>query len=167
MEIDIHEIVHSFLSYSLKDIGEVYQQTNLVADFTAVIDSTEITFRVIRSGVDRLTDSATNFLTQNFLTWQPNVKPVTYYSPEFLTYYAVVAGTVKLRAYFTDESGTVKSQTDYTVTELMPGIAYTILYNTLSLRDGWNINYLHITMYGLRAHPDNASHISSGIMLRT
>ena len=47
MEIDIHEIVHSFLSYSLKDIGEVYQQTNLVADFTAVIDSTEITFRVI------------------------------------------------------------------------------------------------------------------------
>lgn len=126
MEIDIHEIIHSFLSYSLKDIGEVYQQTNLVADFTAVIDSTEITFRVIRSGVDRLTDSATNFLTQNFLTWQPNVKPVTYYSPEFLTYYAVVAGTVKLRAYFTDESGTVKSQTDYTVTELMPGIAYTM-----------------------------------------
>lgn len=126
MEIDIHEIVHSFLSYSLKDIGEVYQQTNLVADFTAVIDSTEITFRVIRSGVDRLTDSATNFLTQNFLTWQPNVKPVTYYSLEFLTYYAVVAGTVKLRAYFTDESGTVKSQTDYTVTELMPGIAYTM-----------------------------------------
>lgn len=126
MEIDIHEIVHSFLSYSLKDIGEVYQQTNLVADFTAVIDSTEITFRVIRSGVDRLTDSATNFLIQNFLTWQPNVKPVTYYSPEFLTYYAVVAGTVKLRAYFTDESGTVKSQTDYTVTELMPGIAYTM-----------------------------------------
>lgn len=126
MEIDIHEIVHSFLSYSLKDIGEVYQQTNLVADFTAVIDSTEITFRVIRSGVDRLTDSPTNFLTQNFLTWQPNVKPVTYYSPEFLTYYAVVAGTVKLRAYFTDESGTVKSQTDYTVTELMPGIAYTM-----------------------------------------
>lgn len=126
MEIDIHEIVHSFLSYSLKDIGEVYQQTNLVADFTAVIDSTEITFRVIRSGVDRLTDSATNFLTQNFLTWQPNVKPVTYYSPEFLTYYAVVAGTVRLRAYFTDESGAVKSQTDYTVTELMPGIAYTM-----------------------------------------
>lgn len=126
MEIDIHEIVHSFLSCSLKDIGEVYQQTNLVADFIAVIDSTEITFRVIRSGVDRLTDSATNFLTQNFLTWQPNVKPVTYYSPEFLTYYAVVAGTVKLRAYFTDESGTVKSQTDYTVTELMPGIAYTM-----------------------------------------
>ena len=136
MEIDIHEIVHSFLSYSLKDIGEVYQQTNLVADFTAVIDSTEITFRVIRSGVDRLTDSATNFLTQNFLTWQPNVKPVTYYSPEFLTYYAVVAGTVKLRAYFTDESGTVKSQTDYTVTELMPGIAYT-MPRQYSVVAGW------------------------------
>lgn len=85
-----------------------------------------MTFRVIRAGVDRLSDSAANFLTQNFLTWQPNIKPVTYYSPEFLTYYSVVSSTVKLRAFFTDVSGSVTSHTDYTVAELTAGIAYTL-----------------------------------------
>ena len=126
VQIDLRQMVHESLQTIVSDVGIVYTQADLVADFSALIDMDTVNFRVVRGGVDRLADSATNFLTQNFLTWQPNVKPVTYYSPEFLTYYAVVAGTVKLRAYFTDESGTVKSQTDYTVTELMPGIAYTM-----------------------------------------
>ena len=69
---------------------------------------------------------AANFLTQNFLTWQPSIKPVTYYSPEFLTYYATIPCVAKLRAYFTDTSGSVISQTDYTVAEMVTGIAYTI-----------------------------------------
>ena len=126
ISINVRDIIHDRLSYALKDIGEVYQQFSLVDNFTAIIDTTEVTFRVIRSGVDRLADSATNFLTQNFLTWQPSIKPVTYYSPEFLTYYAVVAGTAKLRAYFTDDSGSVISQADYVITDLLPSIAYTI-----------------------------------------
>ena len=125
-QIDLRQMVHESLQTIISDVGIVYTQADLVADFSALIDMDTVNFRVVRGGVDRLADSATNFLTQNFLTWQPNVKPVTYYSPEFLTYYAVVAGTVRLRAYFTDESGAVKSQTDYTVTELMPGIAYTM-----------------------------------------
>ncbi len=126
VQIDLRQMVHESLQTIISDVGIVYTQADLVADFSALIDMDTVNFRVVRGGVDRLADSATNFLTQNFLTWQPNVKPVTYYSPEFLTYYAVVAGTVRLRAYFTDESGAVKSQTDYTVTELMPGIAYTM-----------------------------------------
>ena len=126
VQIDLRQMVHESLQTIVSDVGIVYIQADLVADFSALIDMDTVNFRVVRGGVDRLADSATNFLTQNFLTWQPNVKPVTYYSPEFLTYYAVVAGTVRLRAYFTDESGTVKSQTDYAVTELMPGIAYTM-----------------------------------------
>lgn len=126
ISINIRDIIHERLSYTLKDTGTVYQQFSLVDSFTAVIDTTEVTFRVIRSGIDRLADSASNFLTQNFLTWQPSTKPVTYYSPEFLTYYAVVFGTAKLRAYFTDDSGSVTSQTDHTIVDLLPGIAYTI-----------------------------------------
>lgn len=124
--INLRDIIHGRLSFQLKEIGSIYQQLSLVADFTAVIDTTEVSFRVIRSGVDRLSDSARNFLTQNFLTWQPTIKPVTYYSPEFLTYYAVVNGSAKMRAYFTDESGIVTSQLDYTISELVVGIAYTI-----------------------------------------
>lgn len=125
--INLRDIIHARLSYQLLESGQVYQQSSLVSDFTAVIDdTTTFTFRVIRAGVDRLSDSATNFLTQNFLTWQPNIKPVTYYSPEFLTYYSVVSSTVKLRAFFTDDSGSVTSHVDYTVAELTAGIAYTL-----------------------------------------
>lgn len=124
--INLRDIVHARLSYQLIESGQVYEQSSLASDFTAVINDTTLTFRVIRSGIDRLADSAANFLTQNFLTWQPSIKPVTYYSPEFLTYYATIPCVAKLRAYFTDTSGSVISQTDYTVAEMVAGIAYTI-----------------------------------------
>lgn len=124
--VNLRDVIHGRLSFLFEDSSSIYQQFSLVDDFTAIVDDTEIKFRVIRSGVDRLADSATNFLTQNFLTWQPSIKPVTYYSPEFLTYYAVVPCTAQLRAYFTDDAGVITSQTDYTITDLLPGIAYTI-----------------------------------------
>mgnify|MGYP000828526556 CR=1 FL=1 len=124
--INLRDIVHARLSYQLIESGQVYEQSSLASDFTAVIDDTTLTFRVIRSGIDRLADSATNFLTQNFLTWQPSIKPVTYYSPEFLTYYATIPCVAKLRAYFTDTSGSVVSQIDYTIAEMTAGIAYTM-----------------------------------------
>lgn len=124
--INLRDIVHARLSYQLIESGQVYEQYSLASDFTAMINDTTLTFRVIRSGIDRLADSAANFLTQNFLTWQPSIKPVTYYSPEFLTYYATIPCVAKLRAYFTDTSGSVISQTDYTVAEMVAGIAYTI-----------------------------------------
>lgn len=124
--INLRDIVHARLSYQLIESGQVYEQSSLASDFTAVIDDTTLTFRVIRSGIDRLADSAANFLTQNFLTWQPSIKPVTYYSPEFLTYYATIPCVAKLRAYFTDTSGSVISQTDYTVADMVAGTAYTM-----------------------------------------
>lgn len=124
--INLRDIIHARLSYQLLESGQVYEQSSLVSDFTAVINDTTLIFRVIRSGIDRLADSAANFLTQNFLTWQPSIKPVTYYSPEFLTYYATIPCMAKLRAYFTDTSGSVISQTDYTVAEMLAGIAYTM-----------------------------------------
>lgn len=124
--INLRDIVHARLSYQLIESGQVYEQSSLASDFTAVINDTTLTFRVIRSGIDRLANSAANFLTQNFLTWQPSIKPVTYYSPEFLTYYATIPCVAKLRAYFTDTSGSVISQTDYTVAEMVAGIAYTM-----------------------------------------
>lgn len=126
VEIDLRQVVHDSLKTVVSDTSAVYVQGNLAADFTASADMDTVSFRAIRGGVDRLADSATNFLTQNFLTWQPNSKPVTYYSPELLTYYAVTPSTVKLRAYFTDGSGNVTSQTDYTVYNMSAGNAYTI-----------------------------------------
>lgn len=121
VEIDIQDVVHSQLSYRLLQSGEVYEQASLVSDFTAIIDGNEVNFRAIRGGVDRLADSATNFLTQNWLTWQPTVKPVTYYSPEFLTYYAVQACNVKLKAYYSNTENETAS-----VASLESGKAYTL-----------------------------------------
>lgn len=125
-EIDLRDIVHSRLSFDFKDATTPYQQSQLASTFTAIIDSTQVTFRVVRGGVDRLADSATNFLTQNFLTWQPTVKPVTYYSPEYLTYYAVVSGKVQLKAYFTDSTGAATSNQTLTLTEVDASVACTI-----------------------------------------
>lgn len=134
--INLRDIIHARLSYQLLESGQVYEQSSLVSDFTAVINDTTLTFRVIRSGIDRLADSAANFLTQNFLTWQPSIKPVTYYSPEFLTYYATIPCVAKLRAYFTDTSGSVISQTDYTVADMVAGTAYTMPLQ-YSVVTGW------------------------------
>ncbi len=126
VEIDIRDIVHNRLSYNLKDTDLLYEQEFLVSNFTALINDTEITFRVIKAGVDRLVESATTFLSQNFLTWQPNVKPVTYYTPEFLTYYAVNNSIVKIRAYFNNNSNDTVKEESSTLAELAAGKAYTI-----------------------------------------
>jgi len=124
--IKVRDIVHAQLAFFLKNISTVYEQPGIVADFTAVIDSTEVAFRVIRGGVDNFADTAANFLTENWLTWQPQEKSVTYSSPEFLTYYAVAACACKLKAYYTDESGTVTSEETITVATLTAGKAYTM-----------------------------------------
>ena len=121
IEIDVRDIVHAQLAYLLKEEALPYEQTGLAALFKATIDEQEVSFIAVRGGVDRLADTATNFLTQNWLTWQPTVKPVTYYSPEFLTYYAVKSGVVKLKATLTDES----SQS-VDLAQLEAGKAYTI-----------------------------------------
>lgn len=138
--ISLKDIIHSCLSFQLQELSQVYLQPTLTDTFTARFSDeyvvnpdvsgepvyTDITFRAVRAGIDRFADTATNFLTQNFLTWQPTVKPVTYYSPEFLTYYAVVPCIVKLRAYFTDDSGSVTSQKDIALSDFEAGKAYTI-----------------------------------------
>ena len=121
IEIDIRDVVHAQLSYDLRQETQPYEQANLSATFTASIDGTEVTFVAVRAGVDRLADTPTNFLTQNWLTWQPTVKPVTYYSPECLTYYAVTACTVKLQATMAD-----KSTQQLDLAQLQAGKAYTI-----------------------------------------
>ena len=105
VEIDVREAVESKLSYLFQDASTIYEQTNLVGTFTATIDATVITFTAIRSGVDRFADSATNFLTANFLTWQPQVKGMSRtIRLNFLTYYSPAGGVVKLVAHYQDDT---------------------------------------------------------------
>ena len=124
--INIRDIIHDRLSFLFNNTSMVYEQKTIVSTFKALLSGTEVEFTAIRCGVDMLADTLANFLLQNFLTWQPNVKPVTYYFPEFLTYYAVQECRVKLHAYFTDESATIVSQSDLVLADLTKGKAYTI-----------------------------------------
>lgn len=127
IEIDMRDVVHAQLSFDFRGSAvRTYEQTNLHAEFTAEIDGQAVNFHAVRGGVDNLADTTTNFLTQNWLTWQPTVKPVTYYTPEFLTYYAPVAGVVKLRGYFVGDDGQVTSQKDIELCNVEAGKAYTI-----------------------------------------
>lgn len=125
-EIDIREIVHTSLSFTLKEQTTSYVQSNLVADFTISLNSGELTasFRAIRAGVDRSSVDAAIFLKANFLTWQPQVKKVTYSTPEYLTFYAVSDCVVRLKAYFNEGEETTSEEIE--LYNASAGSAYTL-----------------------------------------
>ncbi|WP_337941395.1 hypothetical protein [Parabacteroides sp.] len=104
VRIDLKDVIEGQLSYNLDAGSLLYVQPNLAETFTAVVDGAEYSFRVVRGGVADLADTAANWLKLHFLTWQPRVKQVTYYSPEWLTYYAVESCTIKLKATYSDKS---------------------------------------------------------------
>lgn len=129
--VDVKDIILPLLAFELKDDSTPYVQENIMKAFSAEIyevgdagNRKEFSFSVIRSGVDKLADSAENFLKNNFLTWQPQVKAVTYYSPEFLTYYAAEACAVKCKAYLWN--GTGYTESEITLAHLTEGCVYTI-----------------------------------------
>lgn len=104
IEISLEDIIAPLLYFEFQDIESAFLQNHIARTFKATIKYEEtktkmFSFTVIRAGVDRLADSAENFLKGNFLTWQPTVKPVTYNTPEFLTYYALTEGLVKCVGY--------------------------------------------------------------------
>lgn len=129
--VDVKDIILPLLAFELKDDNTPYIQENIMKAFSVEIyevgdagNKKEFSFSVIRSGVDKLADSAENFLKNNFLTWQPQVKAVTYYSPEFLTYYAAEACAVKCKAYLWN--GTGYTESEITLAHLTEGCVYTI-----------------------------------------
>lgn len=115
--IDVREVVESQLSFKLDTNQEIYSQNSILADFSATIDGTSHSFRVIRSGVANLADTPGNWLKSHFLTWQPKVKDVTYYSPEWLTYYAISDCSIKIKATFPDNSSNTISLKVMTASE--------------------------------------------------
>ena len=104
IEIDIRELVTSLLSVSVPT-SDTFTQNNSVADFTATIGDKEIVFRTVKGGIAGST-RATDWLAANFLTWQPQIKSVTYMQPEWLTYYAQEDCHIKCRLYNQDKSNT-------------------------------------------------------------
>lgn len=129
--VSVKDIILPLLSFEVKNSIEPYIQPNIMKAFVATVyevgsedSKKEISFSVIRAGVDRLADSAANFLKTNFLTWQPQTKEVTYYSPEFLTYYAAEASEMKCKAYVPNGQG--YEEKVLTLASLEAGKVYTV-----------------------------------------
>ena len=130
IEIDLENIVTPLLSFQLQESTTIYRQpniareflVNLIEDKTAAQESWQ--FTVLRAGIDNFADTASSWLKRNFLTWQPTVKPVTYYTPEFLSYYAVEDCVAKCRAYIEENGSYVQS--DLVLGNLSHGKVWTI-----------------------------------------
>ncbi len=130
IEIDLENIVTPLLSFQLQESTTIYRQpniareflVNLIEDKTAAQESWQ--FTVLRAGIDNFADTASDWLKRNFLTWQPTVKPVTYYTPEFLSYYAVEDCVAKCRAYIEENGSYV--QTDIELGNLSHGKVWTM-----------------------------------------
>ena len=99
LEIDVKAVVFASLAYTMNSANS-YVQSAIAADFIGEVDGASFAFRAVRGGVANLADTDSNWLRNHFLTWQPKIKPVTYYSPEWLTYYGVQEATIKLLATF-------------------------------------------------------------------
>ena len=130
IEIDLENIITPLLSFQLQESTTIYRQpniareflVNLIEDKTAAHESWQ--FTVLRAGIDNFADTASSWLKRNFLTWQPTVKPVTYYTPEFLSYYAVEDCVAKCRAYIEENGSYVQS--DLVLGNLSHGKVWTI-----------------------------------------
>lgn len=130
IEIDLENIVTPLLSFQLQESTTIYRQpniareflVNLIEDKTAAQESWQ--FTVLRAGIDNFADTASSWLKRNFLTWQPTVKPVTYYTPEFLSYFAVEDCVAKCRAYIEENGSYV--QTDIELGNLSHGKVWTM-----------------------------------------
>ena len=130
IEVDMENIITPLLSFQLQDSTTPYRQKYIARKFTVEITEDKsnniesCTFTALRAGIDSFADTATNWLKANFLTWQPTMKPVTYYTPEFLTYYAVEDCVVKCRAYI-DNNGEYEPY-DLTLANLSSASCWTI-----------------------------------------
>ena len=129
--VDVKDIILPLLRLQVKDESTPYKQPDIKKNFVATVyevghepEAKVIKFGVIRAGVDRLSDSADNFLKSNFLTWQPQIKAVTYYSPEFLTYYAVEDCEMKCKAYLWNGTGYAEKTVQLALMEA--GNVYTV-----------------------------------------
>ena len=99
VEIDVQEVCAQYLAITLPN-SNTFEQVTGKAEFSAYVDGTLAkTFTVLAGGVRKLSDTASNFLKANWLTWQPQSKRVRWNQPEYLSYYHETAGVVKARFY--------------------------------------------------------------------
>jgi hypothetical protein len=125
ISLDLSEIVHNALEFTLPDTG-LFAQRGIVRNFMlSLVDiannfSSLYNFTAIRTGIKRLNVNLNDFLSENFLTWQPQRKKVTAAHSEWITYYAKQTCYLYVTAEFNDHTVVAQKLND-----LVGGKAYT------------------------------------------
>lgn len=86
-----------------------------------MLDGVASPFIAIKGGVAELQQTATEWLSSHFLTWQAQHKFIPQASPEWPGIYPIVASQVKIKAYYGD--GTTFRSTN---ADLSPDKLYSI-----------------------------------------
>lgn len=121
VRVSTKDIVDCFLSISIPQADSDYMiQSLAVKKFRAEIEDTVIEFSVVKGGISNVAESSAVFLKTQWLTLQPQEKRIVMHQPEYLSYYAVVTGSVKMTVYFADGS------VNETLLVLQAGQLYTI-----------------------------------------
>jgi hypothetical protein len=98
IRIRLRDLLPTLLKVAIPT-SDVFEQTTAYKTYTFDIDGTTTNHVVVAGGVDADIDPVI-FLKGNWLTWQLQQKKVKYQDPEWLSYYAVEAVTVKVKGYF-------------------------------------------------------------------
>lgn len=111
ISIDVRTVVESEL-HLIFPTADITVQSGLTGEFTFEINDgfwpkpAPESFMVILGGVERMSGSVTDFLAYNFLTWQPQVKEVTYTQPEWLTLGSHYVNSVLLVIFYHTDGST-------------------------------------------------------------
>lgn len=114
--IKLRKVIEQQLTLSIPT-SDFFEQSKSVIYFLATIDTIDYGFRVVKGGVDANVLDAATYLSQNFLTWQPQSKQVKLNDPEWLTYFSALYATkvVKAKGYYLDN--TTETIVAYTIDE--------------------------------------------------
>ncbi len=105
LTVDVKSIIYRLLEITIPGNQEkVNEQPTAAGDFLVKIDNEAVPLRVIKGGVAELQEPASNWLGSHFLTWQPQTKFILQASPQWLGLYPIAEGTVKLKAYYADNT---------------------------------------------------------------
>jgi hypothetical protein len=91
ISLDLSEVVHNALKFTMPT-ADPFVQPEILRTFRLVLNDFAYFFSAIRTGVKRLNVAPVEFLSKNFLTWQPPVKEITDTQPEWLTCYPAQNG---------------------------------------------------------------------------
>ncbi len=101
--IPLNGIIDLLLDVTVPDnLDIVNEQLLAVGNFFTTIDGVASSFVAIKGGVAEMQETADEWLSAHFLTWQPQHKFIPQASPEWLGIYPIVAGHVKIKAYYGD-----------------------------------------------------------------